>query len=76
MVDNGLTFSKIFEVEAYSKDKGCPAGFKPISKRDNGRGATCLKLKVRGGLVCYLLWSCCTFAHLPSPLPIMIAHPP
>lgn len=44
MLDSGLTFSKIFDVEPYNK--GCPAGFKPISKRDNGRGATCLKLKV------------------------------
>lgn len=45
MVMNNVTFSDIFEVDAWSTETGCAEGFTSISKRDNGLGATCLKLK-------------------------------
>ena len=73
MVNKGIKFSDIFNVQPYNK--GCPSGYKAISKRDNGRSATCLQLKVRGccGCTCPQLspvWhgeSCCVPGGSPLP---------
>ncbi len=55
LINKPTKFSDIFDVETYNK--GCPPGFRSISKRDNGRGASCLRLKVGvfflgGGVAC------------------------
>lgn len=49
MLTDKITFSQIFDTAVYSAAVGCADGYKSISRRDNTRGASCLKLKVSCG---------------------------